>query len=91
MRIQDDFQSMCTTCGYCNVCPEDIPVWAFMESYNHVMLDKNFKAGDRLKWHWATNLKELDKCISCGECEDACTQHLPILERLNFSKKILKK
>ncbi|HAK45337.1 MAG TPA: aldo/keto reductase [Spirochaeta sp.] len=87
LRIEDDFQSMCTTCGYCNVCPEDIPVWAFMESYNHVMLDDSYKAADRLKWHWAVKLNELDKCTACRQCEEACTQHLPILERFEILKR----
>lgn len=85
--IQDDFKSMCTTCGYCNVCPVDIPVWAFMESYNHVMLDKEYKAAERIKWHWAAKIDMLDKCIKCRLCEDACTQHLPILERFEELKK----
>ena len=90
IRIQDDFQSMCTTCSYCDVCPEDIPVWAFMESWNHVMLNKNFKAADRLKWHWAVRPSELDKCTECRQCEEACTQHLPILERFELIKGNLK-
>ena len=86
IRIQDDFQSMCTTCGYCNVCPVDIPVWAFMESYNHRLLDDKYKVAERLKWHWALSVKELERCISCGKCEEACTQHLPILERFELIK-----
>lgn len=85
--IQDDFQNMCTTCGYCNVCPENIPVWSFMETYNHLMMDGSFKPAERLKWHWATGIKELEKCTECRQCEDACTQHLPILERFEELKK----
>jgi len=87
LRIQDDFQSMCTTCGYCDVCPEKIPVWAFMESYNHLMMNSKYEAAERLKWHWGLKMDELDRCTSCGRCEDACTQHLPILERFELLKK----
>ena len=89
-RIQDDFQNMCTTCGYCKVCPEDIPVWAFMEAYNHMMINSSESAKDRLKWHWAVSIKELDRCTSCRQCEEACTQHLPILERFEQFKKDIK-
>ncbi|MBI9106481.1 MAG: aldo/keto reductase [Spirochaetales bacterium] len=88
-KIQEDFQNMCTTCGYCNVCPEDIKVWAFMESYNHLMLKSQYKASDRIHWHWNVSPGELDRCISCGKCEEACTQHLPILERFEKLRKNL--
>ncbi len=86
-RIQDDFQSMCTTCGYCKVCPVDIPVWAFMETYNHTMINSNYKAAERLKWHWALTIDELGRCTKCGKCEAACTQQLPILERFELLKR----
>jgi len=89
-KIQEDFQDMCTTCGYCNVCPEDIKVWAFMESYNHLMLNSQYKASDRLHWHWNVSSDELERCISCGKCEQACTQHLPILERFDKLRANLK-
>lgn len=90
-KIQEDFQSMCTTCGYCNVCPEDIKVWAFMESYNHLLLNSHYKASERLHWHWNVKPEELDRCISCGKCEDACTQHLPILKRFEELRENLRK
>ncbi len=85
-HIKSGFQDMCTSCGYCKICPEDIKVWAFMESHNYFMLDRNFKMAERLKWHWATTVKELEKCVECRMCEDACTQHLPILERFEIIK-----
>ena len=91
VRIQDDFKSMCTTCGYCKVCPEDIPVWAFMETHNHVMINSHYSAADRLKWHWAVNIKELDRCTGCRKCEEACTQHLPILERFELLRKDIRR
>ena len=30
----------------------------------------------------ATTTASADECIECGLCEEACTQHLPITERL---------
>ncbi|MDC7124005.1 MAG: aldo/keto reductase [Spirochaetales bacterium] len=86
-KIQSDFQSLCTTCGYCKICPQDIPVWAFMESYNHALINSSNKPLERLAMHWGVNKDELDRCIECGQCEEACTQHLPILERFELLKK----
>lgn len=90
-RIQNDFQNMCTTCGYCKVCPEDIQVWAFMESYNHQIMNSQYSAEDRLHWHWDVSPEELERCTRCGRCEDACTQHLPILERFDELREMFRK
>ena len=86
-RVQGDLNSLCTSCMYCNVCPEDIPVWMFMEAYNHLLLNDGESLANRLKWHWGTSIAELDRCTECGQCEAACTQHLPILERFEQLKR----
>jgi predicted aldo/keto reductase-like oxidoreductase len=90
-RVEGDFNNLCTSCMYCDVCPEEIPVWKFMETYNHVMIKHGEHPADRLKWHWATRIDELEKCTGCRQCEEACTQHLPILERFEELKKVVKR
>jgi uncharacterized protein len=37
---------------------------------------------DRLNWHWDVEPSRAAACVECGKCEEACTQHLPIIERL---------
>jgi len=85
-RVAAEFNSFCTSCKYCDVCPEDINAWAFMETHNHFRLKNGEQIEERLKWHWATDMKELERCTSCRKCERACTQHLPILERFEELK-----
>ncbi len=85
-RVHGEFNDLCTSCMYCKGCPEDIPVWMFMETYNHVLLRDGENAANRLKWHWGTSIAELEHCTECGQCEAACTQHLPILERFEELK-----
>jgi predicted aldo/keto reductase-like oxidoreductase len=87
-HVEQEFNSLCTTCMYCNVCPEDIPVWAFMESWNHLKLSGGQMVDDRLKWHWGTTMDVLDRCTSCGKCVEVCTQRLPILERFEELKSL---
>ena len=70
-------------CGYCDNCPEGIPVPKLMDVYNHMQLSGQDQAGrDRLKWHWDLPASAAEGCSECGDCERACTQHLPIIERL---------
>jgi predicted aldo/keto reductase-like oxidoreductase len=88
-RIEESFDSLCTGCRYCDICPEDIEVYKFIEAYNHVMLKGGEGLEERIRWHYGIeDLEPLDRCTQCGECETACTQHLPILERFEKIKKI---
>jgi uncharacterized protein len=90
-QVQGEYNTLCTSCMYCDVCPEGIPVWKFMETYNHLMLEGGEYVGDRLKFHWGTNIRELDRCTQCGQCEEVCTQQLPILERFEELKHAIRK
>lgn len=84
-NIHEAFDAMCTACGYCDDCPEGIPIPKLMEAYNHTMLTGDSGAMlNRLGDHWGISMEEAywDKCVSCGRCEEVCTQHLPIVERL---------
>ncbi|GHV95452.1 aldo/keto reductase [Spirochaetia bacterium] len=84
-RADASFEGICTGCAYCDECPQDIPIPQFMDAYNQKLL--NSKPGvdpiaDRLKWHWQLDKSIAGKCVSCGQCESACTQHINIIERL---------
>jgi predicted aldo/keto reductase-like oxidoreductase len=55
-----------------------------MDTYNQKLLDKKTEdpVGNRLKWHWSLERSTAAKCTACGLCEQVCTQHLNIIERL---------
>lgn len=84
---------LCTACGYCtslSTCPVDIPIPAYIGAYNcsSFIDDKNERAqADKV----FTQLRNFNSvvpespncpCIECGNCEQVCTQQLPIRERL---------
>ena len=87
-KASASFEGICTGCAYCVAkgvnCPVDIPIPQYMDTYNQKLLNKNSKdpIGDRLKWHWSLDRAGAGKCIECGQCEAACTQHINIIERL---------
>ena len=78
----ESINDMCTGCGYCEVCPVGIQIPKYMDAYNMELLGSNFQ--DRLNWHWDVVAEDAGKCTSCRKCEELCTQHLPIIERLDY-------
>jgi hypothetical protein len=82
-NIGASFEGFCTGCGYCMPCPVDVQIPKLMDAFNSKILDGNDAAiQDRLKWHWGIAPDAAAACIDCGACENACTQHLPIRDRL---------
>ncbi|SHI73053.1 aldo/keto reductase [Parasporobacterium paucivorans] len=75
--------SLCTSCGYCKGCPQDIEIPKYMDAYNQkILTGKDGAIEDRLYMHWDITPEAAGTCIECGKCEELCTQHLPIISRL---------
>jgi len=88
-HILESFADLCTGCGYCLPCPHGVPIPKLMDTYNMRLLGQDDKAlAGRLKWHWGIAASEAAACESCGQCEEACTQHLPIMQRLKEIAKL---
>ena len=81
--MRHQYKEYCTQCGYCSGCPEHVPVVRLMETYNLSMLNGMDDALKHLRYHWNTPdvRKALESCTQCRQCEEVCTQQLPILER----------
>ena len=88
-RIKTDLEGgVCTTCGYCQPCPQGVRVPRYMVEY------LNWK-GFGLE-SWARNSlghvpegQSLDQCNECGECEEKCPQSLPIRARFEELRDLL--
>ncbi|HUT61496.1 MAG TPA: aldo/keto reductase [Phycisphaerae bacterium] len=87
--IIEAFDDLCTGCGYCLPCPQEVQIPKLMDAYNHLLLGGNRDSmRSRLKWHWGLSPEAAAACSMCGECEDKCTQHLPIRERMKLISEI---
>jgi predicted aldo/keto reductase-like oxidoreductase len=89
-NISEGMDSLCTGCGYCvGCCPQDIPVPSYMQFYNDKIIRKKTdrQMVDHLRHHYEWGIlvdrkANAGDCTQCGQCEEACTQHLNIIERL---------
>ena len=70
----------CTSCDYCNVCPQQIPIPKIFKIFNHFQSVGTW-------FHAVKDYKELGEpngaqCVSCGLCVEQCPQHIQIFEQL---------
>lgn len=82
-HLNSSLDKLCTGCGYCDSCPEGIPVPKMMDAYNmKIITSNNDEMKNRFNYHWHIKKSIAGKCTECGKCEKLCTQRLPIIERL---------
>jgi predicted aldo/keto reductase-like oxidoreductase len=83
---ENSFEGICTGCAYCDDCPQGIPIPRYMDAYNQKLLKPEGETAmkERLSLHWTISPQDAGKCVACGQCESACTQHIPIIERLKY-------
>lgn len=88
-RFQGATQAICTGCGYCRVCPKGINIPGYMLLYNekqmfHKTEEEMIEMVYGLEYYnyTANTVGRAADCIKCGKCEQECTQHLNITERL---------
>ncbi len=72
----------CTACRYCtDGCPMGISIPDIFALYNSKVCYKNWGTEKEYEKLTEKGGKACD-CISCGQCEGSCPQHLPIIELL---------
>lgn len=77
----------CTGCSYCTEgCPQKIAIPQYFSLYNEDMREHLEEKGWTVNFTNYANLAEkfgkASDCIGCGQCEEMCPQHLPIIEHL---------
>ena len=82
MALSGDKAIPCTACHYCtDGCPMQIPIPEIFAVANHGRGSQ--PSAFREEYNAATMGKgRASDCVECGQCENACPQHLPIISLL---------
>lgn len=77
----------CTGCSYCTEgCPQKIAIPQYFSLYNEDMRERLEEKGWTVNFTNYANLAErfgkASDCVGCGQCEEMCPQHLPVMEHL---------
>lgn len=81
-KLDELLDNPCTACHYCmKECPQDINISDIMESLNRVAL-YGLEVGKG--WYgFGTSANHMaSDCIQCGRCEEACPQHIQVVDKL---------
>ena len=79
----------CTACHYCTPgCPMDIHIPEIFAVMNVYKTYGDLKEA-RNDYQWRPGGEKASACVQCGQCEDACPQHLPIISLLEDVVKTL--
>lgn len=86
-KVRDLFMSKikvpCTACGYCLPCPAGVNIPAVFNIYNQYHLFHNkFWVAVMYNYVLAELNERADACVACGRCEQACPQHIAIINEL---------
>lgn len=84
--INESIVIPCTGCSYCtDGCPQNIAIPKYFSLYNADKQEMEGKAWTPQEEYYDRLTKIFGKaseCVGCGQCEEVCPQHLPIIEHL---------
>jgi uncharacterized protein len=86
LAYQGLMKAACTGCRYCMPCPHGVEIPNCFDAYNNLGMFGD-KFGSQLLYIMRAGASSKEggfasRCQECGECEEACPQHLPIRELL---------
>ena len=79
--LSESRQIGCTNCGYCMPCPSGVNIPRNFAFYNDLKVYGNPNSRNSYRFVLSKN-GNASLCIECGQCEELCPQHLPIIRLL---------
>ena len=68
----------CTSCGYCMPCPSEVNIPANFLQLNNLAIYRDRDTAEFFYFHLLKPEQRASHCEQCGQCEEACPQHIPI-------------
>lgn len=79
--MRDQPMVACTDCRYCvEGCPESIIIPEVIKGINSARLYPEDSSPKSFYGRLIKTSGKASDCIACGQCEDTCPQHLPIID-----------
>ncbi len=81
----------CTECEYCLPCPSGVAIPRIFNIYNDSVAYEAWNNGRNSYNEFIKAEARADKCVECGECEEACPQNIKIMDWLARAHEMLAK
>lgn len=85
-RVSEAYRSLspipCTDCKYCMPCPSGVTIPRIFSIYNSYKMYGNEEGAKRSYNQFTKPEDRADRCVECGQCEEACPQQIEIIDWL---------
>ncbi len=82
----------CTGCEYCLPCPQGVAIPRIFNLLNSASMYMDKESSKRQYVNQLMkNENDASRCVECGQCEEACPQKIPIIQKLKESHQFLTK
>ena len=72
----------CTSCKYCEPCPEDIAISRILGFYENYKIYDDLERNQKFYNNFIKPENKADNCVKCGKCEEKCPQGINIMKWL---------
>lgn len=77
----DCTKTRCTGCRYCQPCPRGVQIPRIFQGYDTTLMHRDGDFSGRYA-RIIEDQADASRCVKCRKCENACPQHLPIVQYL---------
>jgi len=93
-RVRDAYRALspipCSGCGYCQPCPQGVPIPDVFALYNEKIMYGEHGQGYTAYADYGVGHALQNECVACGQCEAVCPQQIKIIEWLEVARQYLR-